>query len=174
MNFEQYKKRFYFPVNKFYEEVGLDKEKYPLLADRFATVYRQRWREIEIHCGVENYLKKNSEKGISQFVLSAYNQKELLDMVKYFGLQNYFTEIAGIADNLAQSKIQRGKELISNNNINIKKTLMIGDTPHDFEVADSLGCDIILISWGAVSYEKLVEKCGEKLVVKNLSELFEK
>jgi len=174
MGFEQYKSRFYFPVKKFYEEVGLDGDKYAALADKFAEVYRQNWREIKIHNGVESYLEENCAQGISQFILSAYNQNELLDMVEFFGLRKYFTDIAGISDNLAQSKIRIGRNLVENNNICIEKTLMIGDTAHDFEVAAALGIDIILVSWGTVSYEKLAKDCGEKNVIKNLSELFGK
>jgi len=174
MDFEQYKSRFYFPVKKFYEEVGLDGEKYAALADKFAEVYRRSWREIKIHSGVESYLEENRARGISQFILSAYKQNELLEMVEFFGLGKYFTDIAGISDNLAQSKIHSGKKLIEKNGVCIKKTIMIGDTTHDFEVAVALGIDVILVSWGTISYEKLAKDCGEKNVVKNLSELFGK
>jgi phosphoglycolate phosphatase len=174
MDFVQYKKRFCFPVDKFYAQVGLDKDKYVLLADRFAVVYRENWHKIKIHNGIEDYLKRNLSQDIQQFILSAYNQKELLDMVEFFNLQNYFTQIAGIFDNLAKSKTQRGKELIANNKIDIDRTLLIGDTPHDFEVASELGTDVVLVSWGTVSYEKLVEKCGQEFVVKDLKEVFVK
>jgi phosphoglycolate phosphatase-like HAD superfamily hydrolase len=51
---------------------------------------------------------------------------------------------------------------------------MIGDTPHDFEVAGALGIDVILVSWGTISHEKLTQKCGKENVVENLSELFGK
>jgi len=73
---------------------------------------------------------------------------------------------------LAQSKIQRGKKLLESNKIRAEKTLMIGDTAHDFEVDIALGIDAGLVSWGTVSYERLAQECGAQNVVKNLSELF--
>ncbi|MCL1946241.1 MAG: HAD hydrolase-like protein [Chitinivibrionia bacterium] len=174
MDFDEYKKRFYFPVSKFYEEVGLPKEKYRQIADKFAELYRPKWNEIKVHQQVHEYLTKFKNAGISQFILSAYEQNELCDMVSFFDLREYFTEIAGVYDNLAKSKVQRGKELIESRKIDAKKTLMIGDTPHDFEVAAALGADALLLSWGTVSHEKLAQTCDEKIVFRNLKEAFEK
>ena len=174
MNFDEYKKRFYFPVSKFYEEVGLPKERYKDIADRFAVIYREKWCEIKIHEQVYEYLKRFRDAKITQFILSAYEQKELLNMVMFFELQGYFTQIAGVYNNLAQSKVERGKELIADNKIDIRKTLMIGDTPHDFEVAKALGVDAVLLSWGTVSHEKLVLNCGKEIVFTDLKEVFGK
>lgn len=168
MSLDEYKQRFYFPVKKFYEEVGLPSEKYEDVANRFSVVYRSKWHEIKIHPQVKEYLEKFKNKGISQFILSAYQQKELLDMVKHFNLDNYFHDIAGIEDNLANSKVERGKKLFDKHKIIPEKTLMFGDTEHDFEVAKKLGIDIILLSWGVISYEKLVEKCGKDIVFADL------
>jgi len=172
MSWDEYKHRFYFPVKKFYEEVGLPPEKYAEVADRFAVVYRNKWHEIKPHSQVEEHLQKFRNFGLSQFILSAYQQKELLDMVKYYGLENYFHDIAGIEDNLAHSKVERGKKLFEKHKITPEKTLMIGDTEHDFEVAKELGIDIILLSWGTISHEKLVAKCGENLVFTELKGAF--
>jgi phosphoglycolate phosphatase len=169
----EYKKRFYFPVSKFYEEMGLPIEKYIDVAERFSRVYRPRWNEIKVHEQVYEYLQKFKEAGISQYVLSAYRQNTLLDMVEFFDLQDYFTEIAGVSNNLAESKVQRGKELLASSKIDTQKTLMIGDTAHDFEVAKALGIDALLIAWGAVSYDKLAQNFGEKVVFRSLREAFE-
>jgi len=169
----EYKKRFYFPVAKFYEEMGLPLHKYPAVAERFSRIYRPRWNEIKVHKQVYEYLQKFEAAKISQFVLSAYEQNELSEMVNFFNLQNYFTEIAGVsADFVAQSKIQRGLELIKHDKIDTSKTLMIGDTAHDFEVAQALGTDACIVAWGATSYEKLAQVCGEKIVFKSLREAF--
>jgi phosphoglycolate phosphatase len=173
MSFDEYKSRFYFPVSKFYEEVGLPAEKYKEIADRFAVIYRQKWNEIKIHSQIEEYLQKFKGKGISQFILSAYHQNELSDMVKFYGLENYFREIAGVENNLACSKVERGKKMFVKNEFLPQKSLMIGDTPHDFEVAKELGIDIILLSWGTISHKKLIENCGREIVFKDLREAFE-
>lgn len=174
MSFGEYKNRFYFPVKDFYKEVGLPPEKYIEIADRFSIVYRENWGEIKVHPQVKDYLQKFSDMGLKQFILSAYHQGELRDMVKSYGLQNYFTEIAGIEDNLAHSKVERGKRLFEKHNIIPEKTLMIGDTEHDFEVAKELGIDIVLLSWGTISHEKLVKKCGNNIVFADLKGAFGK
>jgi phosphoglycolate phosphatase len=48
---------------------------------------------------------------------------------------------------------------------------LLGDTLHDHEVAESLGCNCILIACGHQPYEKLI-KTGVQ-VEKNLSTLFD-
>jgi phosphoglycolate phosphatase len=171
MTWDEYKSRFYFPVKKFYEEVGLPSEKYAEVADRFSIVYREKWQEIKIHPQVEEYLQKFKNK--SQFILSAYRQDELRDMVKFYGIENYFIEIAGVEDNLAHSKVERGKKLFEKHKIIPEKTLMFGDTEHDFEVAKEFGIEIILLSWGTISHEKLIKKAGEKTVFADLKGAFE-
>jgi len=172
MTFEEYKGRFYFPVKKFYEEVGLPPEKYGTVADRFSIIYREKWHEIKVHRQVEKYLRLFTEAGVRQFILSAYRQSELRDMVKYYGLENYFCEIAGVEDNLAHSKVERGRKLLDNCGIIPQKALMIGDTEHDFEVAKALGIDIVLISWGTISHEKLTAKGGGNMVFQDLKGAF--
>jgi len=172
LTMKEYKERFYFPVSKFYEEMGLPVGKYQEVADRFAKIYRPRWNEIKIHKQVYEYLQKFKDAGIAQFVLSAYEQNVLNDMVKFFNLQDYFTEAAGLGDNLATSKIQRGLDLTASRKTDASKTLMIGDTAHDFEVAQALGIDILLVSWGTTTHEKLVQTFGEKAVVRDLREGF--
>ena len=172
MNFDEYKSKFFFPVKDFYEKVGLPTEKYIEVADRFSKVYRGKWHGIKIHSQVEEYLEKFKNAGLSQFILSAYRQKELIEMVKFYGLENYFTEIAGVDNNLAHSKFERGGILLKKWGIIPQKTLMIGDTEHDFDVARALGFDIILISWGTISHEKLVKKCGEQIVSADLKGAF--
>jgi phosphoglycolate phosphatase len=174
IDFEQYRKRFYFPVSKFYEELGLPTGKYAEIADRFGGIYRGKWQEINVHPQVYEYLRKFRDAGLSQFVLSAYEQNELMKMVNFFDLQDYFQEVAGVYDNLAHSKIERGKKLLQTRGIIPEKTLMFGDTHHDFEVAAELGIDIAVLAWGTISYEKLTEKCGDKAVFRSLDELFEK
>jgi phosphoglycolate phosphatase len=49
---------------------------------------------------------------------------------------------------------------------------MIGDTNHDFEVAQELGINCVLVADGHQSYERLKETGAE--VVSSLAELTEK
>ena len=47
-------------------------------------------------------------------------------------------------------------EWITKNNIDTSQVLMVGDTLHDFEVAETIGCGCILIARGHQSKEKLL------------------
>lgn len=84
-------------------------------------------------------------------------------------IHHFFEAVAGLDNHYAVSKIEVGHKLIDSHNLNLSKTLLIGDTIHDFEVAQSLGCQCLLIANGHQSAKRL-ERTGAK-VVKNLSEI---
>jgi phosphoglycolate phosphatase len=112
--------------------------------------------------GVQEVLAKINMNNIEQSILSAYKHDTLLEIVNHFHLQHYFTHLTGLDNIYASSKVNLGKDLMKklvNFNGNV---LLIGDTVHDFDVAQEIGCDCILIAGGHQTKEKL-EKCGVKV-----------
>jgi phosphoglycolate phosphatase len=87
----------------------------------------------------------------------------------YFKIQHFFKTAAGLSHDYAQGKIELGQNLIKMENISTDKAVIIGDTTHDFEVAQALGIECILIENGHHSKERL-KQCGVN-VLKDLNEL---
>ena len=114
-------------------------------------------------------LKKLSKQGLSHSILSAQHQNLLDDLVNYYQIVSHFTNIIGLNNHFASSKIENGKYLVKQLSINPKKIVMIGDTDHDFEVAMGMEVDCILISHGHQHKHRL-EKTGA-MILDNFSSL---
>ena len=114
-------------------------------------------------------LKSFHDNHISQTILSASAQQNLIMQLSPFGIRQYFDEILGISDIYAKSKLETGLDYLARNNV--QNGVMIGDTTHDFEVSMALGIDCVLVSQGHQSKEKL-RSCGVP-VFNNLLEVLD-
>ncbi len=159
--YEQYLKDFGFPVSDYYEQLGFDfsKESYDDVAHAYMDRYSQRQFDCSLHHGVEDVLRACKRQGLGQSVLSAYQTDLLEQIVNHFGLRGYFFRLAGRDDLYAASKAEQGKTLLAQTNVASQNILLIGDTIHDFEVAEELSVDCLLISNGHQRPERLFS-CG--------------
>ena len=155
---ETYKKLFGFPIRSYYQKVGFDLEKlsFEKLCERFVDEYNhKRAKTASLFEGTSDLLLE-IKKIKTQSILSAAEQNHLHEMTDFFGLQNHFHHRFGINDFYASSKIARGLELIQHSEIAAAKTILIGDTDHDFEVAQALGVSCLLIADGHQSIDRLL------------------
>ncbi len=152
-----YRQIFGFPVRDYYVKMGFDLEAncFKKLSDVFHENYYARVSKCEIYPSSKAYLDHFLQTGRTQSVLSASDQEALHHVLKHYNLDSYFKYIFGIADRLAASKVQRGRELIEQSGFNHSDTILIGDTDHDLEVGRELGIDVILVSHGHQSEERL-------------------
>ena len=154
---ETYKKVFGFPIRDYYEKVGFDLQKlsFEKLCDRFVEEYNhKRARTANLFHGIPDLLAE-IKKNKTQSILSAAEQNHLHEMTDHFGLTEHFHHRFGINDFFATSKIDRGHQLLNHTGIDSEKTLLIGDTDHDFEVAEALGVSCLLVADGHQSEDRL-------------------
>jgi phosphoglycolate phosphatase len=168
---ESYRELFAFPVKDYYRAIGFDfeKEGFEKPAKEYIDIYNAEVKHCKLHTSVPDILEHFKRKGVRQFVLSAMQEDMLIATLKQQGIFNYFEGIMGLGDYYAVSKIERGKQLIAKYQINTQKATMIGDTIHDFEVAEQLNINCILVADGHQSKERL--ETTEVTVINNLSEL---
>ena len=168
----RYKQIFRFPVKDYYVDLGFDfsTERYEELSVEFISNYRELQHKAGLHEGVQELLRSFHEKGLSQVILSAMERNTLISDISLRGIEGYFTAILGPEDHLAQGKTEIAERFLDTLNISPQHILMIGDTMHDFEVADLIGCECILVSQGHHSFERLVST--GTCVQKNLSDVF--
>jgi len=171
IDLEYYRDIFDFPVKDYYAKIGFDfsLESFEIVGNEFITLYDLRHFECNLRPYAINCLNKFNASEKSQFVLSARNHKQLNEEIEYFNIHHHFKTFSGLSHNYAHGKIELGQQLIKNENILTDQTVLIGDTTHDFEVAQALGIDCILIEGGHHSRNRLKE-CGVK-VVEDLEEL---
>lgn len=171
LNHQTYKEVFSFPVKDYYAAVGFDfsKEDFAVPAREFIDLYNNRVAGCSLHPEAFGVLDHLKEKGIKQFVLSAMQENMLEQTLKEQQIYTYFEGIAGLNHHYATSKIERGEELIEKHRIDKNQTTMIGDTIHDFEVAEQLEIKCILIANGHQSKKRL--QTTGATIINNLSEL---
>jgi phosphoglycolate phosphatase len=145
-----YRKIFDFPVIKYYEALGFDfeKESFTNLCHKFVDRFMAGFREQPLFPEMKSVLMQLQEEGLAQSVLSATDQPNLNSMVDHFELQGFFKFVFGIDNKFAASKVERGHELIRLAGFPKERTVIIGDTLHDVDVANALGIEAVLISHG--------------------------
>ena len=165
INLEKYRDIFTFPVKDYYEKTGLDFNKYPFeeLGIEWMAEYEKRKYEAHLHKGAKEVLTFISKKSKQQSILSAYSQHTLIEIVKYFKIDEYFTHLVGLDHIYANSKIEIGKKLVNKLNNDKSEIILIGDTIHDYDVAVEMGIDCILIANGHQRKEKL-KTCGVQYI----------
>ncbi len=156
-----YRDKLCFPVDQYYCQLGFDYETnpYKILAEEFIAEYERRRFECVLQDGARELIQALHSRNIPQAVLSAYQHDTLLQAVDYFELTPFFSDIIGLDDIYAAGKVENGKKYIAGLDIAPGEVLFIGDTLHDFEVAEAMGVNCALVANGHNSRSRL-EVCG--------------
>lgn len=168
---ERYLDIFTFPIIKYYKLAGFDFNKHSFhdLSIEFINMYQQASLKCLIYDGVIELLNKLKQLNKKIILLSASQIDNLLEQTNHFDITKYFDQILGLDNIQAKSKIDVAKKYFIDNNINLSKAIMIGDTIHDMEVANELNINSVLIANGHQSYNRL--KKIKKEVYKNIKEI---
>lgn len=147
---ERYHALFNFPVRDYYGRLGFDSQhdSFENLSVEFISGYDARRLECTLHHGVKSVLAAIAAAGLSQSILSAYRQETLREIIEHFGISDCFTDIVGLDNIHAHSKVALGLTLVSRLGLPKSQILLVGDTLHDHEVARELGVDCALIAAG--------------------------
>lgn len=161
VSLQYYLDNFCFPVSEYYKLLGFDvenKEYFKEICHFFVGEYMERISECSVKPEMKAILEKARAMGLKQSILSAADQESLTIMVKQQGISDYFENIFGLANKEATCKISRGAQLIQMLLPNFKKEemLIVGDTLHDLEVGKENGVEVVLISHGHNSKERLM------------------
>ena len=132
-----YVENFKIPVRDFYEDMGFDFSKvdFRKIGERFVELYSSKRFECPLTFGV------------------------LHQAISHYGLSDYFGRIDGLDNIDAGSKIELGKRHIAAIGESPDRVVMVGDTPHDKQVADAMGVSCALVACGHTSRGRL-EKVG--------------
>lgn len=169
---ESYRRVFGFPVKDYYVQSGFDfnTDDWEKVAHDFVRNFKQELGKAELFHEVHHILEFLKDLGIGQFILSAMEHNSLVENVNDKGITDFFTHISGIDNIYANSKQQNGLKLIHDFGLDAEKSLLIGDTIHDFEVAESMGIDCALIACGHQDISRL-QATNCKYVVSGLQHI---
>ena len=155
---DEYHEKFQFPIIKFYESLDFDleNEKFEDIAREYVLEFDERFYELETFPDAEEVIREFKYKGIEQIILSQTEQRWLEKQVNFHEMDYLFTELLGARDIYVKGKIAIALAWLTKNDIDSNDVLMVGDTLHDFEVAQNIGCDCILIARGHNSKDRLL------------------
>ena len=173
ISIEKYRDVFTFPVKDYYKAVGhnVEPENWEKISHKFINDYEVKKYEYSIYSDAIEVLEKIKTLGISQSILSAYKQETLDELVAHSNIANYFIKLIGLDNIYATGKLENGIKWMKELGFAKGEVLMVGDTLHDCEVAQAIGADIVLISSGHQSVDKL--KSCNTTIINRLSELVE-
>ena len=134
---EQYRAIFGFPV-----------EDYAELAESYMEDYIPASAACPLMAGAVDALEAFKNAGLRQVILSASPVTTLTRQVEERGVTPYFDRLLGLGDIYAKSKVEVGLAYLQEAGFDPAKAVMIGDSVHDFEVAQALGVDCVLQSSG--------------------------
>ena len=157
LSIAEYQRKFKIPVIDFYLEHGFDFNKFDFgkISNYYVAEYNKRRFSCSLHDGVEDIMKWARQEGISQSILSAYEQNYLCECVQHYGLDKYMENVFGLDNILAGSKAGLAKSLAERIGANSGEILIIGDTAHDKAAGDAMGADCVFVAKGHNSHERL-------------------
>ena len=147
---ERYHALFDFPVRGYYERLGFDytRTSFEELSVEFIRGYDSQRLTCPLQPRAAAVLAAVQAAGLTQSILSAYRHESLHEIVGHFGLTSHFVRLAGLDNDHAHSKAELGAALVAAIGVAPREILLIGDTLHDFEVAQKLGVDCVLVAAG--------------------------
>ena len=161
----KYREHFTFPVREYYTAAGLDleREAFEDLAVEWTEEYYRKYPTCGLYPGVEDILRSLGEQGARQIIVSASQQQALESQVVEHGVGECFAALLGISDIYAGSKAGLARRYFQEQGIPPEQALFVGDTLHDWEVAQEAGCPCILLAQGHQSRTRL-EQAGVPVV----------
>lgn len=168
---QRYFEIFDFPVKGYYQRAGFDfeTERFDKVCTEYCDEYAARVGECRLNENATAVLKQCKVNEVSQSILSTTEQSRLQKMTDLFGVSHFFERIVGQTDHYANGKIESGKRLLDELGLHGDEVLLVGDTTHDFQVAEAIGVDCVLVSVGHHRIAEL-ERTGVR-VLSTLSDL---
>jgi len=170
LSVSQYRSIFGFPVYDFYRQAGfqVESEDWDAVSIEFHSLFLAD-QSLTLHNETVTLLETLRQHGFAQAVLSASKQSILDSMISDYNLNLFFKWIRGIDNLYGESKLTAGRALLAEMNVSSEKTVLIGDSLHDHEVAAELGVECVLVACGHQSRERLELSGGH--VLDSLGEL---
>ena len=157
----QYQEYFDYPVIDFYRRAGVDLKRWPYeqVAGIFTEEFAKHWKRCPLQRGAREALARVNQAGVGQSLLTASPQNVIEESLDYYHLSDEFTAVVGLDNVFSHGKAEQGRHWIGQLNHHPHDVLLIGDTTHDYDVAQAMGIDCVLMSFGHHPRHKLSD-CG--------------
>ncbi len=171
ISIEKYRNIFTFPIVEFYKAIGFNFEKHSFhkVGGEFIELYNKALQSIDLQHGTIEVLNYFKRLKIKQIVISAREHNSLINDIMQFGISSYFDKVQGISNNYAKGKQELFETYFKETNISPQNVLLIGDTLHDFEIAEKFNLNFIQMAKGHQNASHFADK--NIISINSLSEL---
>ena len=155
---DDYRNNMTMPVRDFYPTVGVDYSvhSYETIARLWLDEFNQKAVGVGLVSGALDAIRFFHGQGRSQSVLSASYEPSLRKQCEALGLTPYMTDISGLEDESASKKTEIGRRQLRELGLEGRDVVLIGDMLTDVHLAEDLGADCILVSWGHNDLKRLL------------------
>ena len=155
---DDYRNNMTMPVRDFYPAVGVDYSihSYETIARLWLDEFNKRAVGVGLIPGVLEAIKALHAQGRSQSVLSASYEPSVRAQCAALGLTPYMKGISGLQDESAGKKTDIGRRQLRELGLTGADVVLVGDMLTDAHLAEDLGADCILVSWGHNDLKRLL------------------
>jgi phosphoglycolate phosphatase len=151
---------------------GLTREQYPALADRYRHHYFARQHEIVLFAGTLEMLAALKARNHWLSVATGKSRRGLDEALRSADLLRHFDATRTADETASKPHPQMLHELMAEFGVEPERTLMIGDTTHDLQMAMNAGVASIGVSYGAHAPEAF-DSFAPRFVAHSVPELGE-
>ena len=148
----------------------LPESRYDDLVDAYRKHYLSGDHELTLFAGVEELLQTLQAENRWVAVATGKSRLGLDRALGHSGLGRYFDTTRTADETRSKPHPQMLEEIINQFAVDPERTLMIGDTTHDLQMAHNAGCASLAVSYGAHGAEGF-ERWNPKAVVHTVAEL---
>ena len=131
-------------------------EKAQALAVRYSANYYSGESEIPLFSGAKETIIELNRRGYKLAVATGKGRRGLNMALQHCGLTNYFHTTRTVDECFSKPHPQMLDEIMDELVITPERTLMIGDTNYDMQMAQNAGVSAVGVTFGAQAGEKLL------------------
>jgi phosphoglycolate phosphatase len=136
---------------------GLDPSRYPELGQRYRHHYFASAHEVTLFDGVPRLLQDLKARHHWLAVATGKSRRGLDEALAAVGMQTLFDGTRTADETAGKPNPQMLLELMREFGADPRRTLMIGDTTHDLQLARNAGCPAVAVTYGAHAHESLLD-----------------
>ena len=146
------------------------RERYPLLGERYRHHYMAQQGRLSLFEGVLPMLQALRERGHVLTVATGKSRRGLDEALQSVELQGRFHGSRTADETAGKPHPRMLEELMAQFGVAPERTLMVGDTTHDLQMAINAGCASVAVSYGAHEPQGL-HALGPRAVVHTVEQL---
>ncbi len=127
----------------------LEEERMPLMVERYRHHYLSQDQSIRLFDGIAQLIENLYSLGFKLAVATGKSRRGLDRALSVSGLAPYFSATRCADECFSKPHPQMLEELMDEFSVSREKTLMIGDTTHDLQMAINAGASGLAVSYGA-------------------------